>query len=203
MRGVATQSCRKDGGQFLSPSFDTPRRNPEHPRRRDGIDSPPPPPGDFVSEAMVVPVVGSAQRYRELVADLAPHGAGLSEPQMVRVSGASPAYKTGLRCHELEVSLVAMAARLADGEFALLDFCGTSVGLKRCRSRRVVIGWLRGDRSRSRVFGCGLDLPGASPWSLDGARWWLGAFGAALDRLGRAPVHPSSEPLANRLSGPS
>src|SRR5271166_5044433 len=51
-------------------SFDTPCRNPEQPRRRDGIDSPPPPPGDLVSEAVVVAVVGSAQGYGELVAHL-------------------------------------------------------------------------------------------------------------------------------------
>jgi hypothetical protein len=34
---------------------------------------------------MVVPVMGSTERYRELVADLASHRAGLSEPQMVGV----------------------------------------------------------------------------------------------------------------------
>jgi len=39
---------------------------------------------------MVVPVMRSAQGDREFVADLAPHRARLSEPQMVR-------------CNELEV----------------------------------------------------------------------------------------------------
>jgi hypothetical protein len=74
---------------------------------------------------MVIPVMRSAKRHRELVADLTPHRAGLSEPQMVGVGGASAANQTRLRCHELEVDLVAMSARLADGEFAFLDFCRT------------------------------------------------------------------------------
>jgi hypothetical protein len=63
---------------------------------------------------MVVSVMGSAQRYRELIADLSPHGAGLCEPQMVGVRGTSPANQTRLRRHEFEVGFVAMATRLAD-----------------------------------------------------------------------------------------
>jgi hypothetical protein len=43
------------------------------------------PPGLFVAKAMVVPVMGSTEWYGELVADLASHRAGLSEPQMVGV----------------------------------------------------------------------------------------------------------------------
>ena len=123
------------------------------------------PPGLLISEAMVVPVMRSAQRYGEFVADLASHRAGLSEPQMVGVSGASPANQTGLRCYELEVGFIAMAARLTDGEYAFIDFSGSSVGLKRCRSRRVIIdGWLRRDRRRL-LLGIGPDLSGAAPWS--------------------------------------
>ena len=72
-------------------SFDTPRRDPEHPRRGERINSPSLPPCDFVSEAMEVTVMGSAQRYREFIADLESHGAGLGEPQMVRISRASSA----------------------------------------------------------------------------------------------------------------
>ena len=76
---------------------------------------------------MVVAVMGSAQRYGELVADLAPHRAGLSEPQMVGVSGASPANQTGLRCDKFEMGFVAMPTRLADCELAFLDFGGSGV----------------------------------------------------------------------------
>src|SRR5665213_2899313 len=126
-------ACRC-GKIWVSPSFDPPRRNPEQPRRRHGVDRPPPPPGDFVSEAVVVPVVGSAQGDREFVADLAPQRAGLGEPQMMGISRASAADQTGLRGHEFEVGLVAMAARFADGELAFLDFGGTGFGLERCLS---------------------------------------------------------------------
>src|SRR5229473_5808238 len=95
-------------------SFDTPGRNPEHTRGRDGIDSPSLPPGDFVSEAVVVAVMASAQRYREFVAHLASHCAELSEPQVVGVGGASPADQARLRCHEFEMRFVPMPTRLAD-----------------------------------------------------------------------------------------
>jgi len=90
--------------------------------------------------------MGPAQRHRELVAHLAPQGASLGKPQVVGVGGASSTDQTRLRCHEFEMGFVAVAARLADGEFALLDFCGTGVGLSRRRIGWLVIdGWLRGD----------------------------------------------------------
>src|ERR1700730_2719273 len=95
-------------------SFDAPRRNPEHTRCRYGIDGPSFPPGDLVSEAVVVAVMASAQRHRELVAYLASHCAGLREPQVVGVGGASSTDKTRLRRHEFEVGFVAMPTRLAD-----------------------------------------------------------------------------------------
>jgi hypothetical protein len=49
----------------------------------------------------------SAQGYCELVADLEPHRAGLGEPQMVGVGGASSTDKAGLRGNEFEVGFVA------------------------------------------------------------------------------------------------
>jgi hypothetical protein len=71
---------------------------------------------------MVVAVMGSAQRHRELVAYLASHCAGLREPQMVGVSGASPADKTRRCCHEFEMGFVPMPTRLADRELAFFGF---------------------------------------------------------------------------------
>ena len=68
----------------------------EHSRCRDGIDGPSFPPGDLVSEAVVVAVMASAQRHRELVAHLASHCAELGEPQMVGISGASSTNQTRL-----------------------------------------------------------------------------------------------------------
>jgi hypothetical protein len=47
------------------------------------------PPGDFVSEAVVVAVMASAQRHRELIAHLASNRAELGESQVVGVSSRS------------------------------------------------------------------------------------------------------------------
>src|SRR6202011_6340819 len=89
----------------LKSSLDTPRRNPKHPRRGHGIDSPSLPPGDLVSDAVEVAVVNSAQRYREFIADLAPHRPRLGELEMVGVGGASAADQTRVRRHKLKVAL--------------------------------------------------------------------------------------------------
>ena len=82
---------------------------------------------------MIVPVMGSAEWDRELIAHLASHRTGLGEPKMVSVSGPSPANQTRLRGNELEVAFIAMPTRFADRELAFLDFGGSSVGLKICR----------------------------------------------------------------------
>jgi hypothetical protein len=138
-------------GAVLAASFEATCRDPKHPRCRDRIDSPSPPPGDFVSETVVVAVMGSAQGYGELVAHLTPHCAELSEPKVVGVSGASSADKTGLRCHEFEMGLIALSARLADRKLAFLNFGGSGVGLKiRWRWRLIVVdAWLWWDRRRN------------------------------------------------------
>jgi hypothetical protein len=89
---------------------------------------------------MIVPVMGSAQGYGEFVADLASHRAGLGEPQMVRVSGTSPADQARMRRHELEVAFIAVPARLADRELAFLDFGWSGGGLKSRWLRRGIYG---------------------------------------------------------------
>lgn len=63
---------------------------------------------------MDVAVMGPARRDRELIADLEPHRAGLSESQMVGVTWASRANQTRLRAHEFEVGLVAEPPRFAE-----------------------------------------------------------------------------------------
>jgi hypothetical protein len=91
---------------------------------------------------MVVAVMGSAQRYSKLVADLEPHCAGLGEPQMVGVGGASSTDQTGLRGHELEVGSVAESTGLANRKYTFVDLAGR-VAVNVCRSRReLVIGRL-------------------------------------------------------------
>src|SRR5512141_3185160 len=112
-------------------SFDLPGRNPKHPRRGDGINRPPFPPGDFVAETMDVTVMRPAQGHREFIADLAPHRARLSELKMVGVGGASRADQTRLRSDEFEMGFVADPPRFADREDALVDLAGSGFGLKR------------------------------------------------------------------------
>ena len=137
MRGVIHSFGRES--IFGELSFDAPGRDPEQSRCGDGINGPSFPPGDFVSEAMVVAVMGSAQGHRELVAHLASHCVELSEPQVVGVGGASPTDQARLRCHEFEVSFVAMPARLPDRELGFLDLGGSGIGLKSGWSWRIVI----------------------------------------------------------------
>jgi hypothetical protein len=108
-------------------SFDTPRRNPKHPRRRERVNGPSLPPGDFVSGAMVVTVMNSAQRHRELVAHLQSHRPRLSESEVMSVSGASPADQTGLRCYEPEVGLVAESPGFAERKYTFVDLAGSVV----------------------------------------------------------------------------
>jgi transposase len=81
---------------------------------------------------------GSDRARWKLFAHLASHRAELGEPQVVGISGASPTEKARLRCHEFEVSFVAMPTRLAD-RFAFLNFGGRSIGPKMRRWRRGII----------------------------------------------------------------
>ena len=85
--------------------------------------------------------MGSAQRYGELIADLEAHRAGLGEPQMMGVGGASSTDQTGLRRNELEVGLVAESTGLTNRKYTFVDLRGRVVV---CRSRReLVVGRTR------------------------------------------------------------
>jgi hypothetical protein len=145
--------------------LDSPGRDPEHPRRGDGINSPPLPPGDFVAKAMVVAVMRPAQRDCELVADLAPHCAVLGEPNVMGISRASPTHQTRLRRHKLEVHFVSMPARLADREHAFIDFARRGASFNVSLNRRgIFTDRVWDDRWRSRLLHRGFDLSRASPW---------------------------------------
>ena len=111
---------------------------------------------------MVVTVVNSAQRYSELVAHLEPHRAGLGEPQMVGVGGASSTDQAGLRCHEPEVGFVAKPTGLANRKYALVDLPG-GVDVNVCGSRReIIVGSRRDDRGYAGLLGRGFDFSGAT-----------------------------------------
>ena len=81
---------------------------------------------------MDVAVMDPTERYRELIAYLQSHRAGLGEPQMVGVGGASPADQTGPRCNKFKMGFVAEPTRLANCEYAFIDLAGCGVVLSVC-----------------------------------------------------------------------
>ena len=82
------------------------------------------PPCCFVTAAMDLAMVSSAQRDRELVADFAAKRPALGETQMVGVTGLSAADQTCAPGDEFDVLSVANPPRLRDSQNALVDNCG-------------------------------------------------------------------------------
>jgi hypothetical protein len=66
-------------------------------------------------------MVGPAQWDCIFIADTPPEGARLGEPQMVGVRGPSAANQARLGRHEPEVRTIAVSARFAECEGALVD----------------------------------------------------------------------------------
>ena len=71
-------------------------------------------------------MMAAAQRHDELIADLAAEGAALREAQMMGICRPAAANQARLFGHELDVFLVAKAARLGMGQSALVDAVGNS-----------------------------------------------------------------------------
>ena len=70
---------------------------------------------------MQLPVVTTAQWYREFIADFQTNAARLRKSKMMRVARLSSADKTRLRCDELEMRFVTQPFGLSNGELALID----------------------------------------------------------------------------------
>jgi len=66
-------------------------------------------------------MMSTAQRDRELVADLAAEGAGLRVANMMGIAGLAAAHEARLQAHEVPVLLVAIAPRLTESEHAFID----------------------------------------------------------------------------------
>jgi hypothetical protein len=80
---------------------------------------------------MIVPVMGSAQRYREFIAHLSSHCTGLGKSEVMGVGRTSPANQARMGCDEFEMAFIAMPTHLADRELAFIDFgcrCGRLKG---------------------------------------------------------------------------
>ena len=67
------------------------------------------------------PMMDSAQRRYELVADLRAECTRLHEAQVMGVGRFSPAHETRLLGDEPQMLFVAIATRLSDCEYALVD----------------------------------------------------------------------------------
>ena len=79
------------------------------------------PPCGFIATAMDLAMMASAQRHRELIADLTAECAVLREAQMMGICGPAPANQTRLSGHQLDVLLVTKAARLGMHQLTLVD----------------------------------------------------------------------------------
>ena len=79
------------------------------------------PPSQFVFSLMQLPVMASAKRHCELIADFQANAARLRKSKMMRVARLSSADKTRLRCDELEMRFVTQPFGLSNGELALID----------------------------------------------------------------------------------
>src|SRR5262245_3156820 len=90
---------------------------------------------------MNCPVVNATERHREFVARLPPECAGLHEPQVMRIRRLARAEQTRLLGHGPKMLLIAIAARSAHREYALVD----STGL-------IPISGIRPSRSLQRRF---------------------------------------------------
>jgi hypothetical protein len=94
---------------------------PELAGSRASVDPEAGPPCRLVADPMDLSVMSAAERDHEFVAHLTAEGAELREPQVMGIGGLPPADEAGLRGHEAQMGFVAVTARFANGEHALVD----------------------------------------------------------------------------------
>jgi hypothetical protein len=66
-------------------------------------------------------MMSTAQRDRELIADLEAEGAGLRVTNVMGIAGRAPAHEARLQAHEVAMLLVAIAPRFTQREYAFVD----------------------------------------------------------------------------------
>lgn len=104
---------------------------PQRLRNRKRLDVHAVPPRDLVAGVMELPVMISAQRDRELVADFHAERPWLGKAQVMRVGWLAPAYKAGMRRYKSQMRLFPDSFRLSDGERAFVDLVRRCVWLLR------------------------------------------------------------------------
>ncbi|MGO9330028.1 MAG: hypothetical protein ACLQJ0_18165 [Steroidobacteraceae bacterium] len=102
--------------------------NPKRPGGAEGVDPGFAPPDGFITGSVHLAMTAAAQRYRELVTYFSTERGMLCEAQMMGICWPASANQTRLFGHELDVVLVAKAARLGMGQ---IDAVGTGCRLFR------------------------------------------------------------------------
>jgi len=80
------------------------------------------PPGSFIATVMNLAVMAPAQRYRELIADLATDRSALRKAQMVGIRRATTANQARLFGYIFYVIAVTNPARLRQRQHVLIDY---------------------------------------------------------------------------------
>ena len=153
------------------------------------VDPEPAPPCGFITAAVDLAMVNSAERHRELIAHFAAERPRLRRAKMMGIRGLTAANEAGLRGNELTMVFVADAPRFADRKHAFVDAAtdllpGLS-GLAGVHSR--IVGVLTRNRCRDMGQCLRRQPPGASE-----LRCWR-------DRLRR---RQASDGLPQPVSGP-
>ena len=94
---------------------------PQPVRNGDRVEASGRPPCRLVATPVEGAMVGAAQRHRELIADPAAQGPWLHESEVMGVARLPPTEQAWLRCHELQMGAIAVAARFAQREGAFVD----------------------------------------------------------------------------------
>ena len=94
---------------------------PQRPRGDHRVNPRFPPPVGLIAAAMGFAVMSAAERYGELITDLAAQGASLGKSQVVGVRRLTPANETGVFGDRSDVVPVPNPAQLWQGQQALVD----------------------------------------------------------------------------------
>jgi hypothetical protein len=121
---------------------------PQPVRNSDRADASGGPPCRLIAAPVKSTMMSAAQRHRELIADPAAQGPRLHESEVMGVARLPPTKQARLRGHELQMGAIAVAARLAQREGALVDVPENGV----VRRRQL------GQRRSGRLRRCGRDL---------------------------------------------
>jgi hypothetical protein len=100
-----------------------------------GIDFEALPPGQFIARLMQLPVMATAKRHSELVADFETERPGLREPQVMRIRRLPPADEARLRGDKPQMGFVTQPLGLGNCEKALIDLPRHEAGCGRDNNR--------------------------------------------------------------------